>query len=70
MSLIITNCRNTQGLGSFCLLLFLIAAVFITLAIIITSLQGCTYTRNAPLFQSDIQINDSLDNNTLPVNGI
>lgn len=31
------------------------------------ALTGCTFTRNAPLISSEIQINDSANNNEIPL---
>lgn len=41
--------------------LFLSAAVCVILS------TGCTYNRNAPLLFSEIQINDSANNNEIPL---
>jgi hypothetical protein len=35
--------------------------------IILSTLSACTFTRNAPLISSEIQIRDSANNNELPL---
>jgi hypothetical protein len=42
-----------------------LAALFIVAACLCGS--GCTITRNAPLISSEIQINDSANNNEVPL---
>jgi hypothetical protein len=39
-------------------------------AVILIFFSGCTYNRNAPLFQSDVTIQDSANGNTVPVSTV
>jgi len=43
------------------------AAIFVAAALAVLLSTGCTYNRNAPLISSEIQINDSANNNEIPL---
>lgn len=43
------------------------AAIFIAAVLVVLLSTGCTYNRNAPLISSEIQINDSANNNEIPL---
>jgi hypothetical protein len=48
-------------------LLYIMIRVAIVVTMIVVILSGCTINRNAPLISSEIQINDSANNNEVPL---
>lgn len=38
--------------------------------LIITPLAGCQFTRNAPLLETNINVQDSANGNTVPLGGL
>lgn len=48
---------------------FYIMAIYVVVVLIAGAFlfSGCTYNRNAPLVSSEIQVNDSANNNEIPL---